>query len=480
MKSGHLRRLVTFCLLASVLTACIAAPMTPAPAPSAPTIEPALPAQTTAEPATPVPAEPEAEPTASSPAAAPAAGSLEGTFWILALYPDATGQMVSVLPDSRANIEFSGGQVTGNATCNLYNGTYQQVDDSLTIALAARTLMACEDPLMAQEDAYLAALTQAASQRTTGNKLDILNTEGAVILSFIAEATPVLTEAAPAPAETTVALTGTEWQVIEYNNGRDGLVSVMAGTTITVTFGADGHMGGTAGCNGFGAPYTLDGDKLTIDSIFSTMMFCTEPEGILDQEADFLAALAKTAAYAIEDDRLTLTAADASPVLTAVGAAAEAAPPAEATAVPEAAPPPAATETVAEAPAEEAPVAPAPVTVPTDAALLGQVWQWQETTLADGSVVKVGAPQRYTVQFMDDGIVIGRADCNRAGGIYSVADGALKLKVGVLTRAACPPGSLSTQFVQALNSAATYRFDGDNLVIELRDGAGVMLLIGAK
>ena len=250
--------------------------------------------------------------------------------------------------------------------------------------------------------------------------------------------------------------------------------------TITVTFGADGHMGGTAGCNGFGAPYTLDGAKLTIDSIFSTMMFCTEPEGILDQEADFLAALAKTAAYAIEDDRLTLTAADASPVLTAVGAAAEAAPPAEATAVPEAAPPPAATETVAEAPAEEAPVAPAPVTVPTDAALLGQVWQWQETTLADGSVVKVGAPQRYTVQFMDDGIVIGRADCNRAGGIYSVADGALKLKVGVLTRAACPPGSLSTQFVQALNSAATYRFDGDNLVIELRDGAGIMLLIGAK
>ncbi len=471
MKSGHLRRLATLCLLASVLTACIAAPMTPAP--SAPTTEPALPAQATAEPATPVPAAPEAEPTASS----PAAGSLAGTFWTLALYPDATGQIVSVLPDSRANIEFSGGQVTGNATCNLYNGTYQQVDDSLTIALGARTAMACADPLMAQEDAYLAALAQAASQRTTGNKLDILNAEGAVILSFITEAPPALTEAAPAPAETTVGLTGTEWQVIEYNTGRDGLVSVMAGTTITVTFGADGHMGGTAGCNGFGAPYTLDGAKLTIDSIFSTMMFCTEPEGILDQEADFLAALARTAAYAIEDDRLTLTAADSSPVLTAVGAAAEATP------TTETAPVPAATEAVAEAPAEapaEPPVAPAPVTVPTDAALLGQVWQWQETTLADGSVVKVGAPQRYTVEFMDDGIVVGQADCNRAGGVYTAADGTLKIKVGVLTRAACPPGSLSTQFVQALNSAATYQFDGDNLLINLQDGAGVMLFVGAQ
>ncbi len=354
MKSGHLRRLATLCLLASVLTACIAAPMTPAPAPSAPTIEPALPAQATAEPATPVPAAPEAEPTASSPAAAPAAGSLEGTFWILALDPDATGQMVSVLPDSRANIEFSSGQVTGNATCNLYNGTYTQADDSLTIALAARTAMACEDALMAQEDAYLAALTQAASQRTTGNKLDILNAEGAVILSFIAEAPPAPTEAAPAPAETSTALTGTEWQVIEYNNGRDGLVSVMAGTTITVTFGADGHMGGTAGCNGFGAPYTLDGAKLTIDSLFSTMMFCTEPEGSLDPEADFLAALAKTAAYTIEDDRLLLTAADSSPVLTAVGTAAEAAPAEE----PEAEPP---AEAVPAAETEPAPVATKPL-----------------------------------------------------------------------------------------------------------------------
>jgi heat shock protein HslJ len=118
--------------------------------------------------------------------------------------------------------------------------------------------------------------------------------------------------------------------------------------------------------------------------------------------------------------------------------------------------------------------------VPTDAALIGQVWQWQETKLADGSVMTVASPQRYTVEFMDDGIVVGRADCNRAGGIYTAADGTLILNMGVLTRAACPPGSLSTQFVQTLNQAATYQFDGDNLLINLQDGAGVMLFAGAN
>lgn len=469
IKSGHLRPLAILCLLTFVLAACVTAPATPV-----------APARATA-------------PAVSEPAGAPAAGSLEGTFWILALYTDASGQMVSVPEGSRANIEFSSGQVTGNAACNLYNGVYKQAGESLTIELAARSAIACAEPIMAQEDAYLAALEQAAGQRVTGNKLDILNADGAVILSFVTDAPAAPAEAAPAAAapaaeEAASPLAAMEWQVTEYNNGRDGLVPIMAGTAITMTFGADGHMGGTAGCNGFGAPYALDGDRLTIDSIFSTMMFCTEPEGILDQEADFLAALAKTAAYTIADGQLALAAEDGSPVLTAVGTVVGVAAEPEAAepeiAEPEPVEPEVAGEVEAEpAPEEtpaEAPVELAPVTAPTDAALTGQVWQWQKTTLADGSAVTVGAPQRYAVEFMGDGIVMGRADCNRIGGIYTAQDAALNINIGVLTRMACPPGSLSGQFVQMLNSAATYQFEGDSLVIQLRDGAGAIFLARAQ
>ena len=84
----------------------------------------------------------------------------------------------------------------------------------------------------------------------------------------------------------------------------------MAGTEITAVFAEDGTLSGSAGCNNYTTTYTVDGDNITIGMGASTMMFCAEPEGVMDQEAQYLAALETAATYTITGDKLELRTAD--------------------------------------------------------------------------------------------------------------------------------------------------------------------------
>ena len=54
----------------------------------------------------------------------------------------------------------------------------------------------------------------------------------------------------------------------------------------------------------------MDGEKITIGPLASTMKFCNDPEGVMDQEAQYLAALQSAATYRIEGNRLELRTAD--------------------------------------------------------------------------------------------------------------------------------------------------------------------------
>jgi len=63
---------------------------------------------------------------------------------------------------------------------------------------------------------------------------------------------------------------------------------VITGTTITAKFTDDSKITGSAGCNHYGGEYLLDGANLSISSLFSTLMYCTEPEGVMEQEARYL------------------------------------------------------------------------------------------------------------------------------------------------------------------------------------------------
>ena len=83
-----------------------------------------------------------------------------------------------------------------------------------------------------------------------------------------------------------------------------GLQPVPKGVTVTLKFD-EKTLGGNGGCNGYGANYTTDGNKLSInqESFMSTMMYCDFSS---PTEAAYKATLTKVASYKISGDKLEL------------------------------------------------------------------------------------------------------------------------------------------------------------------------------
>jgi heat shock protein HslJ len=96
------------------------------------------------------------------------------------------------------------------------------------------------------------------------------------------------------------ALRDTAWE-LESLTGND----VLPGTTITLKF-SDDQVSGSAGCNQYGGSYQAGENSLSVGDVFSTEMGCLEPEGILEQEGVYLAALRAAATYQITADRLEI------------------------------------------------------------------------------------------------------------------------------------------------------------------------------
>jgi heat shock protein HslJ len=223
-------------------------------------------------------------------------GTIEGVDWVLTSY-DENGTQKEVPADVYADARFQAGKVSGSAGCNQYNGAAKISGVTLAVTGVSSTMMACPPPASDVETAFLAALNKSASFTATADSLTIFDTSGAKILVFSASTGPALTEG--------------EWHVTGYNNGKQAVVSVAAGSDPTAVFGADGTVSGNATCNRFNGTYTIDGDKIAISQLATTMMAC-ETDELNAQEAAYLAALQSAATYQVRGSTLDLrTASDA-------------------------------------------------------------------------------------------------------------------------------------------------------------------------
>jgi len=95
-------------------------------------------------------------------------------------------------------------------------------------------------------------------------------------------------------------LKGTSWRLV--NLGGDALIP---GTEITASF-KDGQVGGQA-CNSYGGSYTVSGDMLTVREIYQTEMACLEPEGIMEQESQYMDLLRQSTSFRISGQELRIT-----------------------------------------------------------------------------------------------------------------------------------------------------------------------------
>jgi heat shock protein HslJ len=221
------------------------------------------------------------------PAAGATARSLDGSAWTLAWVP---GFELPAQPP--ATLRFEGGRASGSDGCNRYTTTFTRNGSQLQFgAKAAATLMACPSEVMQVANAVGALLYETRSYRIENDTLTLVGADGKALANLKEQAN---------------RLAGTSWQVTAVNNGRQAVVSVLAGTSLTMVFGNDGKLSGSGGCNNFNATYQADGGMLRIDTPAATRMMCAQPEGRMAQEAQFLAALSSATQARREADRLEL------------------------------------------------------------------------------------------------------------------------------------------------------------------------------
>ncbi len=109
------------------------------------------------------------------------------------------------------------------------------------------------------------------------------------------------------------------WQLEERASGRE-MVQVIPGTRITASITAYGRIGGSSGCNLYGGSWTSVGDSFTIGQVYSTEMYCMEPEGVMDQESAYFVLLGQVAGYTMSDEKLVLTDNSGKPLLVFIPA----------------------------------------------------------------------------------------------------------------------------------------------------------------
>ncbi len=136
----------------------------------------------------------------------------------------------------------------------------------------------------------------------------------------------------------------------------------------------------------------------------------------------------------------------------------------------------AATDTVTTTAPTEAQATPTGEQVMGANPLVGVVWEWSALLKTKPAVQSVVPdPASYTVVFTEDAKVAIKADCNNASGAYTLENDLLTITIGPMTRAACPPGSLSDLMVGGLSKVSSYLIDGGDLILRMADTGDSML-----
>ncbi|WP_185464480.1 MULTISPECIES: META domain-containing protein [unclassified Synechococcus] len=218
--------------------------------------------------------------------AAPAA-TLEGSAWLLESIP---GQR-AVLPPA-PTLRLEAGRISGSDGCNRYSAPVQVKGSSFRVNQPGpSTLMACPPRQRRQAETFRAVLGSARRYRLRNGRLELLTTGGRPVARF-----------RPQPQE----IAGSVWIVTGFNNGRQAVVSTLAGSTLSLELKSRGRLTGTAGCNRYAAAVQLGEGTLKVKPPVATRRICSQPRGVMEQEVQFLSALESAGQWRIEAERLEL------------------------------------------------------------------------------------------------------------------------------------------------------------------------------
>lgn len=213
--------------------------------------------------------------------------------WKLTAYGPADAPVPAV-DGVEAGLTFNeDGTVSGTSGCNGLGGDYSVEGDQITFGEFVSTLMACDDPIMAQEEAAHRVMTDTATYMIEGDTLTITNNDNVLVLTR---------GAFPAQTPESAPLIGA-WRLTSYGP-RESLSTALEDVEAGITFNEDGTVTGTSGCNEFGGSYTVDGNEIAFEEIISTLMLCDTL--IMGQEEAMYQVLSETVAFQVEGKTLTI------------------------------------------------------------------------------------------------------------------------------------------------------------------------------
>jgi heat shock protein HslJ len=229
---------------------------------------------------------------------------LEGTNWRLTAMGPSTNPQPSVTgADFTAQFTrqqgVPSGLIVGGTGCNDYNAVYAANLTEIKINNPSRTNNTnCAAGLPEQEAQYYQALNEASSYRILGNTLQIFYGDEQVLnyAAFVPQPPP------PTTGPLT-SLNGTRWWLVSMQN-----VILVPGTTITADFainadGTTGTISGTGGCNTYSAPIL---GFFQVGPASSTKILCSEPAGVMEQEASYLAMLSSANSISQSNNQLVI------------------------------------------------------------------------------------------------------------------------------------------------------------------------------
>ncbi|ATW49360.1 META domain-containing protein [Streptomyces peucetius] len=186
------------------------------------------------------------------------------------------------------------GRAQGNYGCNHFGADVKVEGDTITVRPAEMTEMACEKKVQNFEDTLRAALTGRLTAKLTDGRLTLTTQKGG----------SVALTSQPSPP-----LVGTKWSVNSLISGETAK-SLPAGTEnkAHLTFGKDGSVRGSLGCNRFTSTAEISEDSITFGRLASTRKLCKGPE--MDLERKLVESLKGTVTYELSHRSLTLTRAD--------------------------------------------------------------------------------------------------------------------------------------------------------------------------
>lgn len=211
---------------------------------------------------------------------------IEGVDW--RLQEQAVDGQLTAVPDGVVvTLLMVDGKAGGTGGCNSYFTSYTREGDALSFGPVAATQKFCVGPAGEVETTYFADLALVATGFSTGGSLVMNDGDGDELLVFL-----------PAPEPTVVG----SWVAQGINNqagAAGGVVSQDITSLVTATFGEDGSLSGSDGCNDYSTTYEVDGDSIAIASeITSTLMACSEE--IMEQASWYISALTNAATWSLD------------------------------------------------------------------------------------------------------------------------------------------------------------------------------------